>query len=86
MKKTRGNQGTRDGSGGADRRHHPPSPEKGAQDIPGDEVDLTDELLADRKRDAALAAAQEYFCKLAPPERVLSEELLRERREEAKHE
>jgi len=34
----------------------------------------------------ALRAAQEYFCKLAPPERVFSDELLRERREEAERE
>ncbi|HWB12698.1 MAG TPA: hypothetical protein VG826_25965 [Pirellulales bacterium] len=55
--------------------------------IPGD-VDLTDELLEERKKDAALglAAAQKYFCGLAPPERILSEELLAERREEAKRE
>ncbi|HWB10518.1 MAG TPA: hypothetical protein VG826_14915 [Pirellulales bacterium] len=33
-----------------------------------------------------LAAAQKYFCGLAPPERVFSEELLQERRDEAKGE
>ena len=34
----------------------------------------------------ALRAAQDYFCKLAPPERIFSEELLKERREEADRE
>ena len=34
----------------------------------------------------ALRAAQEYFCKLAPPERIFSEELLQERRDEADRE
>ena len=54
--------------------------------IPGDDVDLTEELLQERRHEAALEAAQEYFCKLAPPERIISEELLQERREEAKRE
>jgi bifunctional DNA-binding transcriptional regulator/antitoxin component of YhaV-PrlF toxin-antitoxin module len=34
----------------------------------------------------ALKAAQEYFCKLAPPERIFSEELLKERRDEVARE
>ena len=34
----------------------------------------------------ALKAAQDYFCKLAPPERIFSEELLKERRDEAARE
>lgn len=34
----------------------------------------------------ALRAAQDYFCKLAPTDRVFSEELLQERREEAARE
>lgn len=34
----------------------------------------------------ALKAAQDYFCKLSPAERVFSEELLQERREEAARE
>jgi bifunctional DNA-binding transcriptional regulator/antitoxin component of YhaV-PrlF toxin-antitoxin module len=34
----------------------------------------------------ALKAAQHYFCKLAPPERMFSEELLEERRDEAARE
>ena len=34
----------------------------------------------------ALRAAQDYFCKLAPPGRILSDELLQERREEASRE
>lgn len=34
----------------------------------------------------AIEAAQDYFCGLAPSERVLSEELLRERRQEAARE
>ena len=34
--------------------------------------------------DVALAAAREFFAQLAPAERLLSEELLNERREEEK--
>ena len=34
----------------------------------------------------ALKAAQDYFCKLAPPERIFSDELLKERRDEAARE
>lgn len=34
----------------------------------------------------ALKAAQDFFCALAPAERIFSEELLQERREEAKRE
>jgi AbrB family looped-hinge helix DNA binding protein len=34
----------------------------------------------------ALRQAQEYFMKLAPPEVCMSDELIRERREEAAHE
>jgi hypothetical protein len=34
----------------------------------------------------ALRAAQDFFARLAPADVVLSEELIRERREEAKHE
>jgi len=34
----------------------------------------------------ALKAAQDYFCKLAPRERIFSEELLKERRDEAARE
>jgi AbrB family looped-hinge helix DNA binding protein len=34
----------------------------------------------------ALKAAQDYFCKLAPPQQIFSEELLKERRDEAARE
>lgn len=54
--------------------------------IPRDDLDVTPEVLEERKRDAALAAAQKYFCGLAPRERVFSEELLQERRDESKRE
>lgn len=48
----------------------------------GDTVLLVkdDETVRIETPEQALKAAQEYFCKLAPPERILSEELLKERR------
>ncbi len=39
-----------------------------------------------RTREQMIKEAQDYVCSLAPPERVLSEELIQERRLEAKRE
>ena len=39
-----------------------------------------------KSRDHAITEAQDYFCKMIPPEVKLVEELIAERREEAKRE
>lgn len=55
---------------------------------PGDQVIIieSDDGLQVKTQEQALREAQDFFATLAPPDVLLSEELIRERREEAKHE